>query len=70
MAARTPEDAVALSRQIGYPVVMKIDSPQISHKTDVDGVKLNLASDEAVAKAFLKMTARAKENGPTPRSSE
>ncbi len=64
MAARTPEDAVALSRQIGYPVVMKIHSPQISHKTDVDGVKLNLASDEAVAKAFLKMTARAREKRP------
>ena len=43
---------------------MKIHSPQITHKTDVGGVVLNLASDEAVAAAFEKMTARAKEKRP------
>ena len=36
------------ARQTGYPVVMKIHSPQITHKTDVGGVILNLTSDEAV----------------------
>lgn len=62
--ARTKEDAMALARQMGYPVVMKIHSPQITHKTDVGGVVLNLASDEAVAKAFEKMVERAKEKRP------
>ena len=64
MAARTAADAVALSRQIGYPVVMKIHSPQITHKTETGGVMLNLASDEAVTAAFAKMTERAKERRP------
>jgi acetyltransferase len=62
--ARTSEDAVVLSKQIGYPVVMKIHSPQITHKTEVGGVVLNLASDEAVTNAFAKMVARAKEKRP------
>ena len=39
----------------GYPVVMKIHSPQITHKTDVGGVALNLATDEAVREAFEQM---------------
>ena len=43
---------------------MKIHSPQITHKTDVGGVKLNLASDEAVAEAFTKMVERAKQAKP------
>ena len=37
-----------MARQIGYPVVLKIHSPQITHKTDVGGVVLNLADDGAV----------------------
>ncbi len=64
VTARTPEDAVAVARQMGYPVVMKIHSPQITHKTDVGGVILNLASDEAVLRAYDKMTAQAKEKRP------
>ncbi|MEI8373055.1 MAG: GNAT family N-acetyltransferase [Planctomycetota bacterium] len=60
LAARSRDDAISLARHIGYPVVMKIHSPQITHKTDVGGVVLNLASDEAVGNAFDKMTERAK----------
>ena len=43
---------------------MKIDSPQITHKTEVGGVVLNLASDEAVTEAFAKMTQRARQMRP------
>ena len=64
LAARTPDEAVVIARQYGYPVVLKIHSPQITHKTDVDGVQLDLANDEAVRKAFEKMTAMAAKRRP------
>ena len=57
---RTSREAVSAAKQIGYPVVLKIASPQISHKSDVDGVKVGLKTPEAVAAAFLDITARAK----------
>jgi acyl-CoA synthetase (NDP forming) len=50
--AATREEAVAAARQIGLPIVLKIVSPDISHKSDVGGVKLNLGSEEEVAAAF------------------
>ena len=50
--ARTAEEAVAVAERIGYPVVMKIVSPDILHKTDIGGVKLNLNSPEDVRDAF------------------
>jgi len=62
--ARTAQNAADVAREIGYPVVMKIHSPQITHKTDVGGVMLNLTKDEEVIEAFEKMTARAKEMRP------
>ncbi|MFN2343515.1 MAG: acetate--CoA ligase family protein, partial [Desulfonatronovibrio sp.] len=40
--ARSSNEAVEIADRFGYPVVLKIASPNISHKTDVDGVKLNL----------------------------
>jgi len=50
--ARTAEEAVALARAMGLPAVLKLHSEKITHKTDVGGVKLNLASVEAVREAF------------------
>ena len=50
--AATREKAVAAARDMGFPVVLKIVSPQISHKSDIGGVRLNLASEEEVAAAF------------------
>lgn len=63
-AARSADEAVEVSRRIGYPVVLKIHSPQITHKTDVGGVMLNIASDEKVLAAFEEITTRAKEKCP------
>ncbi|MBP2674188.1 MAG: acetyl coenzyme synthetase forming, alpha domain protein [Deltaproteobacteria bacterium] len=55
--AQTSADAVQAFREMGVPkVVMKIVSPQILHKTDVGGVRLNLSSEEEVAKAFVDIT--------------
>jgi len=62
--ARSAEGAVRLARREGYPVVMKIHSPQISHKTDVGGVALNLASDEAVSRTYERMVSTAAEKRP------
>jgi len=62
--AATREEAVAVARQIGLPVVLKIVSPDISHKSDVGGVKLNLGSQEEVAAAFDEIVAAAQRAQP------
>ncbi len=51
-AAENEEDAVKQAAKIGYPVVVKLLSNTIAHKTDVDGVRLNLQSEEQVRKAY------------------
>ncbi len=50
--AITADEATAGAKKIGFPVVLKLHSFTISHKTDVGGVKLNLADEAAVRKAF------------------
>jgi acetyltransferase len=62
--ARSSDEAVAGAEKIGYPVVLKIASPQISHKSDVGGVKVNLPDAEAVKNAFFDITARAQRMRP------
>jgi acetate---CoA ligase (ADP-forming) len=57
--ADTPEKAVEIARRIGYPVVLKIASPDILHKTDVGGVKVGLQNAEDVRDAFDLITYRA-----------
>ncbi len=57
--AETPEEAVQIAEDIGYPLVMKIASPDILHKTDVGGVKLDLRSPDDVRDAFDLMVYRA-----------
>lgn len=54
-AAHNVEEAAALAREIGFPVVLKIISPQITHKTDVGGVELNLADEGQVRSAYDRM---------------
>jgi acetyltransferase len=53
--AATVEDAIRLARGFGYPVVLKLYSETISHKTDVGGVCLNLCDAQAVRAAFNKI---------------
>jgi acyl-CoA synthetase (NDP forming) len=55
--ATTPDEAVELARQFGYPVVLKVASPDIPHKSDMGGVHLNVANDEAVRAAFQDILA-------------
>jgi acetyl coenzyme A synthetase (ADP forming)-like protein len=58
--ARTSREAATLASRIGFPVVMKIASPDILHKTDVGGVKLNINSSDEAEDAFLGITANAR----------
>jgi acetyltransferase len=50
--AENEDQAVEIATEIGYPVVVKIHSETITHKTDVGGVKLNLSNSDEVRKAF------------------
>ena len=52
MVARSAAEAERLAQEIGFPVVMKVDSLQIIHKSDYGGVRLNLTSPEAVSKTY------------------
>jgi len=61
--AKTEEEAVAAAGSLGYPVVMKIVSPDVLHKSDVGGVLLNIAGGEAAADAFGKIKAVANKSG-------
>ncbi|TDA64088.1 MAG: CoA-binding protein [Clostridia bacterium] len=53
--ATTVEAAVEIAASVGYPVVLKVASPRIVHKSDVGGVRANLADPEAVRQAFFRI---------------
>ena len=61
--ALTADQAVEESSKIGYPVVLKILSKDILHKSDAGGVKINLKNDEDVRKAFNEIMENAKKFG-------
>ncbi|MGY3531120.1 acetate--CoA ligase family protein [Bradyrhizobium sp. USDA 4452] len=58
--AQTAAEAVKIAKTIGFPVVAKVVSPDILHKSDIGGVVLNLANAAEVKKAFNDITARVK----------
>lgn len=62
--ARSREEAVAIAREAGFPVVLKVVSNEITHKSDVGGVKLGLQDDAAVAEAFDSILASVKAAAP------
>ena len=62
--ASTKEEAVSLSNAIGYPVVLKISSVDITHKSDAGGVKVNLKDKAAVEKAFDEIMKSCKSQFP------
>lgn len=57
--AANANEAVAAADRMGYPVVLKVSSPDILHKTDVGGVALGLGSAQAVREAFESIVAKA-----------
>jgi acetyltransferase len=67
MLARSANEAMLIASQLGYPVALKIDSPDISHKSDVQGVALNVLSATAVRDTFNDMLAAVKLAQPDAR---
>jgi len=65
--AKSAESAVSAASNIGYPVAMKITSPDISHKSDVGGVRLNISSANELEKAFAEMMESVKKHKPDAR---
>jgi len=52
MVARTPTEALLLAEQLGFPIAMKVDSPDLIHKSDAGGVRLNITNAPAVRNAY------------------
>jgi acyl-CoA synthetase (NDP forming) len=65
--AQTATEAVKIARKIGFPVVAKVVSPEILHKSDIGGVVLNINNAGEVRKAFNQITARVKKLKNKPR---
>lgn len=67
LIARSEDEAVALASSIGYPVVLKIYSKDITHKSDVGGVMLNLNDEHEVREAYNRMMQNVKAKMPDAR---
>ncbi len=64
LPAATADEAAEIARRIGYPVALKILSPQITHKTDVGGVALDVRNEEGLRTAFAEMLRTVREKQP------
>ncbi|CAK0758136.1 acetyltransferase [Gammaproteobacteria bacterium] len=67
MIARSPNEALLLAEQFGFPVALKVNSPDIIHKTDSGGVKLGLDNAHAVRAGYKDILAEVKKNRPNAR---
>jgi acetyltransferase len=67
VVARSPSEALLLAEEFGFPVAMKINSPDITHKSDAGGVKLNLMNAAAVRAAYNEIVEEVKRNRPDAR---
>ena len=65
--AQSARDAMVMAGEFGFPVAMKIDSPDIAHKSDVGGVRLNVASAQAAEAAWRELMADARRLRPEAR---
>jgi acetate---CoA ligase (ADP-forming) subunit beta len=65
--ARSEDEAIAISRDLGFPVVLKVASADVVHKTDAGGVKLNLKTSAQVAKAYEDIMKSVKDKYPEAR---
>jgi acetyltransferase len=62
--AKNPKDAVTIASAIGYPVAMKLSSPDVTHKSGVGGVRLNISSDDEVKQAFGEIMGNVEKHKP------
>ncbi|MFE2052327.1 GNAT family N-acetyltransferase [Streptomyces sp. NPDC059459] len=56
MPAPTPDDAAAAARTLGYPVALKATAPHLRHRADLGGVRLDLADEEQLRRAYAELT--------------
>jgi acetyltransferase len=64
MVARSPNEALLIAQQLGFPVAMKVNSPDITHKSDSGGVLLNLVNAQAVRGAYHEIIKNVKQSRP------
>ena len=62
--AKSPDEACEIAARIGYPVVAKVESRDVLHKTDVGGVIIGLASDTALREAHQEIVRRTRARNP------
>jgi acyl-CoA synthetase (NDP forming) len=62
--ARSKKEAISISKEMGFPVVLKISSPDVVHKSDSGGVKLGLANTTQVGKAYSEIISSVKQAYP------
>lgn len=65
--ARSEEEAVALARRMGWPVAVKVASPDILHKTEVGGVRVGVADEASLRSAYREVTESARRARPDAR---
>jgi acetyltransferase len=68
MVAHSPNEALLIAQQLGFPVAMKVNSPDITHKSDTGGVLLNLNNAHEVRTAFQHILDSVQRNRPTART--
>lgn len=67
MIARSPNEALLIAEELGLPVVMKINSPDITHKSDSGGIRLNLGNAQAVRSAYHDIIQSVQKKNPNAR---
>lgn len=65
--ARSKKEAISISREMGFPVVLKVNSPDVIHKSDAGGVKLGLGNGAQVGKAYSEIISSIKKAYPEAR---
>ncbi len=65
--ARSAKDAVARSKELGFPVVLKVASPDVVHKSDIGGVKVGLKNATQVSQAYKDILTAVKQKQPDAR---
>jgi len=65
--ARSPDEAVQIANQLGYPVALKVVSPDIPHKSDVGGVLLDVGEAKSVAQGFITVSQNSRSARPEAR---
>jgi acetyltransferase len=64
---RSPNEALVQAESIGFPVALKINSPDITHKSDAGGVRLNISNAQAARSAYNELVNAVKKNRPEAR---